>query len=89
MKLILVRHGNTFSKGDKVVWVGARSDMPLVEKGVEQAKAVGEALKASGLEPSVIFCGPLKRTTETAQVALSTSGWNDIPIVISDNTQRN
>ncbi len=29
MLLLLARHGNTFNKGDKVVWVGAQTDLPL------------------------------------------------------------
>ena len=26
MKLVLSRHGNTFSSGEKAVWIGCRSD---------------------------------------------------------------
>ena len=37
MRLILSRHGNTFSPGEKAVWVGRRSDLPLVEEGRRQA----------------------------------------------------
>ncbi|WP_319529825.1 histidine phosphatase family protein [uncultured Cohaesibacter sp.] len=84
MKLILVRHGNTFGPGDRVCWVGARSDLPLVDKGKAQAAEVGEALKASGLAPSVIYCGPLKRTVETATIAARTAGWADVDMEISD-----
>nr|WP_319513571.1 histidine phosphatase family protein [uncultured Cohaesibacter sp.] len=84
MKLILVRHGNTFAKGDKVVWVGARSDLPLVEKGKEQAQAVGEALKESGITADALYCGPLKRTVQTAEIALATAGWEGVEMTISD-----
>ncbi|SNY92720.1 probable phosphoglycerate mutase [Cohaesibacter sp. ES.047] len=84
MKVILVRHGNTFGPEDKVVWVGARSDLDLVEKGKEQAAAVGEALKQSGLKPSVICCGPLKRTIQTTDIASKHAGWSDVPIEITD-----
>lgn len=68
MQLILVRHGNTFAPDDKVVWVGARTDLALVEKGRAQAEAVAEGLVAAGLAPAHIFAGPLKRTAETAAI---------------------
>ena len=47
MLLLLARHGNTFNKGDKIVWVGARTDLPLTAKGREQALALGQALAPS------------------------------------------
>ncbi|WP_119308187.1 histidine phosphatase family protein [Cohaesibacter haloalkalitolerans] len=84
MKLVLIRHGNTFAASDKVVWVGARSDLPLVQKGKEQAEAVGRALADSGLKPSAIYCGPLKRTVETADIAMKTAGWTGIEVTIND-----
>jgi broad specificity phosphatase PhoE len=68
MRLLLVRHGNTFGPGDKVVWVGARTDLPLVEKGRDQARAVGDALNRISSRPRAIFSGPLRRTRETAAI---------------------
>jgi len=68
MQLILARHGNTFGLGDKVVWVGARNDFPLVEKGVIQAHAVAEGLISAGLLPTRIYSGPLQRTVHTARI---------------------
>ncbi|WP_321341173.1 histidine phosphatase family protein [uncultured Cohaesibacter sp.] len=84
MKLILVRHGNTFAKDDKVVWVGARSDLPLVEKGKEQAQAVGMALKESGIKADALYCGPLKRTVQTAEIALKIAGCDGVKMRVSD-----
>jgi broad specificity phosphatase PhoE len=66
MYLILVRHGNTFEAGQKAVWVGGRTDVSLVSKGRQQAIAVGEALKKTGVNARRIIAGPLKRTRETA-----------------------
>ncbi|MCM5553815.1 histidine phosphatase family protein [Pleomorphomonas sp. NRK KF1] len=85
MHLILVRHGNTFGPGDKVVWVGARSDLDLVEKGREQAAAVAAGLKAAGLRPSSIYAGPLKRTRQTAEIISADQGVDADRIVISDD----
>ena len=47
-KILLARHGNTFGPGDRIVWVGAQEDLPLVEKGEEQARALGNALRGAG-----------------------------------------
>jgi broad specificity phosphatase PhoE len=68
MQLILARHGNTFAPGDKVVWVGARTDLPLVDKGLRQAQAIADGLTAAGLLPAHIVTGPLKRTRDTATI---------------------
>jgi len=68
MRLILCRHGNTFRPGDRVVWVGARSDQPLVETGLQQASDIGAALKRNAIILSRIYAGPLLRTTRTAEL---------------------
>ena len=65
--LILCRHGNTFAKGDKVVMVGAREDLPLTTQGIEQAQSVGGSLVSSEVVPSRIVSGPLQRTRVFAE----------------------
>ena len=37
IRLILVRHGNTFEAGQKCVKVGSKTDMPLTAQGLRQA----------------------------------------------------
>jgi broad specificity phosphatase PhoE len=66
MLLLLARHGNTFNKGDKVVWVGARTDLPLTAKGHEQALALGQALAPFAPRIKRVISGPLLRTREHA-----------------------
>jgi probable phosphoglycerate mutase len=68
-KVLLVRHGNTFAPGDKVVWVGARSDLPLVAKGLEQARVFGEAVRGAGLDVGPLRAGPLRRTRDFVREA--------------------
>ena len=68
MLLLLARHGNTFNKGDKVVWVGARTDLPLTVKGREQAQALGEALAPFAPRIKRVVAGPLLRTREQAAI---------------------
>lgn len=69
-RLLLARHGNTFGPGDTPVMVGARSDLPLVERGVGQARALGAALRAAAIDPRRVFAGPLRRTADFARIAL-------------------
>ena len=66
--VILCRHGNTFNKGDKVVMVGAREDLPLTTRGIEQATELGKALATAGISVSRIVSGPLKRTKVFADI---------------------
>ncbi len=72
--LIIARHGNTFNKGDIVTRVGGRTDLPLVEKGREQAKAIGRYLQKNRLIPDVVYSSNLQRTYDTAQIAIQESG---------------
>ncbi|MGA9265082.1 MAG: histidine phosphatase family protein, partial [Rhodomicrobium sp.] len=68
MLLLLARHGNTFEPSDKVVWVGARTDLPLTAKGREQAAALGEGLQPMKSVIKRIVSGPLQRTREHAGI---------------------
>lgn len=81
-RLILVRHGNTFDPGQTPVWVGGRTDLPLVAKGLEQARALGEVLKAANLMPAALLCGPLQRTREAARIAAEIVGFDAAKIKI-------
>lgn len=74
MLVILARHGNTFEPGDTAFWVGGRTDLPLVEKGRAQAGAIGQALRDAEILPERTIAGPLKRTRETATIALAAAG---------------
>ena len=76
MLLILARHGNTFGPGDTPVWVGAKEDLPLVDKGLEQSRAIGTALRDLGLMPDRIIAGPLKRTRIGAELAGEACGFS-------------
>lgn len=67
MELILARHGNTFAPGQTAIWVGAAQDLPLVEKGREQAREFGEALLKSGAVFTDMYCASLQRTRQFAE----------------------
>ncbi len=71
-KVYIVRHGNTFDKGDIVTRVGARTDLPLSSSGLAQANALATHFRArvpGGFEK--VFCSPLVRTRQTAECILA------------------
>lgn len=72
-KLIIARHGNTFGPDGVPTRVGARTDLPLVEKGFEQGKAIGRYLKENRLIPDVVYASKLQRTLQTAETAVKES----------------
>ena len=72
--LIIARHGNTFEAGQIPTRVGARTDIPLVESGREQARAIGRYLKSHDLIPDVVYASELKRAQETARLAIKETG---------------
>jgi 2,3-bisphosphoglycerate-dependent phosphoglycerate mutase len=63
-----MRHGNTFEAGETPLQVGARTDLPLTNQGLCQAKQMVKYLASEGISPKVIFAGKLKRQTQSAQV---------------------
>ncbi|MFA5592527.1 MAG: histidine phosphatase family protein [Micavibrio sp.] len=75
--LIIARHGNTFEKGETPRRVGARTDLPLTETGRIQARAIGAWLKQRGLYPEAVYASQLKRTIETAELALKEAGYTE------------
>ena len=79
--LLLARHGNTFAPGQKVVWVGARNDLPLVESGIAQAHIAGQALREASVTPQTIYASELRRTAAYAQIVQAELSLND-PICI-------
>lgn len=57
MKLYIARHGETTWNAQNKV--SGRTDVPLTEKGMEQARRLAERM--SGLPIDVIFASPLQR----------------------------
>lgn len=83
MKVLLVRHGNTFESWQPALWVGSKSDMHLTNAGREQARSIGSYLRKNQLKIDRIYSGPLFRTKETSEEISSIIGYdrNDISIM--------
>lgn len=78
--IYIVRHGNTFDKGDVVTRVGARTDLALSTSGQAQADALAAHLSVtvSGFEK--VYCSPLLRTRETAATILSQQTFDEYDV---------
>lgn len=81
MRLILCRHGNTFTPGGPAVWLGAHDDPPLTADGTAQARRLGDALAEARIVPSAIYCGPLLRMHRFAEILSVRLDLDDPPIV--------
>lgn len=79
-RLFIVRHGNTFDKGDVVTRVGGRTDLPLSTSGRTQVEALARHFSASPFASA--RSGPLKRTRETASAILAAQP--DPPELLTD-----
>lgn len=71
LTLYIVRHGNTFEAGETPRRIGARTDIPLVESGREQARALGRWFLEQGVRFDEALTSPLSRTRETAELILA------------------
>lgn len=76
--LVLVRHGeSTWNLENKFTgWV----DVPLSPKGVEEVKAAGELIKASGIVPDVAYVSLQKRAIMTLNKVLEETDLMWIPV---------
>ncbi|MGC8568716.1 MAG: 2,3-bisphosphoglycerate-dependent phosphoglycerate mutase [Nitrososphaeria archaeon] len=76
--LILVRHGESlWNKENRFTgWV----DVPLTDKGREEAKVAGELIKNTGIKIDVAYTSQLSRAIETLEIILKVLGQN-IPVI--------
>lgn len=84
MDIILARHGNTFSAGDKIIWVGSSNDLPLVDAGREQAQNLARALEPIKTKLAGVYCGPLKRTMEAATIVTDHLKTSFEPVIVEN-----
>ena len=68
---IVVRHGNTFEAGTKPRRIGARTDLPLTQAGIDQARSLGTHFASQGITFDRVLTSPLTRTRQTAQHVLA------------------
>lgn len=77
MKLYIARHGETQWNVERRV--SGRTDIPLTEKGLEQASLLAQDAVGKGIE--VIIASPLLRARQTAQAVSDAIG---VPVEIDE-----
>ena len=75
-KLVLLRHGQ--SKWNLENRFTGWKDVPLTEKGINEAKNAGLLLKKNNIKIDKIFSSVLERANKTAEIALKTSGLENL-----------
>jgi broad specificity phosphatase PhoE len=77
--IVIVRHGDTFAPGEAPRRIGARTDLPLVERGRAQARALAAEFAERDIAFDRVLASPLLRTRETAQTIapgrIETAAW--------------
>lgn len=76
MNIYIVRHGET--DWNTKLKLQGRSDIPLNEKGLEQARLTGQGLKQAGIEFDRVYSSPLQRAVKTAELI---SGFDSSQII--------
>jgi len=77
MKLYMIRHGQSESNG-KGLWTGWQ-DVPLTEKGCEDARAAREVLKDVPFDK--VYSSDLQRARQTAELALPGCAYEALPVL--------
>lgn len=78
--LYIVRHGNTFDKGDTVLRVGGRTDLNLSISGELQAAALALHFAEFERGPVRVIAGPLHRTLQTAKAISDELGVDKVEV---------
>jgi phosphohistidine phosphatase len=66
VELILFRHGISVDPQD---WKGNDNERPLSEEGADRTKQAAKGLARLKLEPDHVYCSPLLRARQTAELA--------------------
>lgn len=74
----LLRHGNTFSSSDPVIWLGRNDDPPMVPDGFRQIEKAAEYIRTTGLIPRAGYCAPYRRTRQS--LAILQTALHDFPV---------
>jgi len=76
--LILIRHGQSEWNAKNLFtgWV----DVDLTDQGRQDAKKIGDELKAQGITPEVAYTSALKRAQNTLTIVLEILGLSDLPV---------
>ncbi len=78
--LVVMRHGESTWTDPSVNRFAGWVDVPLTQRGREQAAHAGTLLKSAGLKPEICFTSLLRRSITTANIALDAANRLWIPV---------
>ncbi|KAH9249873.1 hypothetical protein BASA81_012364 [Batrachochytrium salamandrivorans] len=78
-KLVLLRHGESLWNA-KNLFTGW-ADVPLTEKGEQEAKQAGDLIKKEGIEFDIVYVSTLQRAIKTMWLTLDSMGRHYLPVV--------
>jgi phosphoglycerate mutase, BPG-dependent, family 1 len=78
MKLVIVRHGE--SAYNKANLFSGWEDIPLTEKGINEAKAAGKRINETGIAFNIAFCSVLQRSIHSLNYILDEMGQEWLPV---------
>jgi 2,3-bisphosphoglycerate-dependent phosphoglycerate mutase len=81
-RLVLVRHGESEANAANVFT--GRADVPLTERGRDQARRAARALDARGWRPARVFLSTRDRCRETAALIVREACPDGVPLVADD-----
>ncbi len=84
--VFIARHGQNEDNANGIL--NGHRDLPLTDLGRFQARQLGEGLVELGLTFDVIYCSPLSRAKETAEIVSQILGMSELPTVIEDLIER-
>lgn len=79
-EIYIARHGQNEDNVNGIL--NGHRDLPLTELGRDQARQLGEGILEAGLNFDKIYCSPLSRAHETAQIVGNILGHDEEPTVL-------
>ena len=79
-EIYIARHGQNEDNVNGIL--NGHRDLPLTELGRDQARQLGEGILEAGLNFDKIYCSPLSRAHETAQIVCNILGHDEEPTVL-------
>ncbi len=86
VEIFLARHGQ--NEDNVVGIIGGHRNKPLTDLGRRQARELGDGIASAGLTFDAVYCSPLIRAHETADIVAQIAGL-PVPVVMDDLIERN
>jgi broad specificity phosphatase PhoE len=80
IEIFIARHGQNEDNVNGIL--NGHRDLPLTDIGRNQARQLGQGILDAGLDFDVIYCSPLSRAHETAQIVAEVLGHQEEPTVL-------